>query len=158
VQRESARTIYDASAMSTAAAESIAKVARKNPVAKRTWWIAGLTGLAAVAIGGIAYAATRKTAASQPPPPANQLTPGHRYGFTLACPTALPPPLPTDNASAQTWFGVPGVTVVSYKQTSPNSVALMFDYKGTVAIPLPPIQASGATACRTQLSDMGVSP
>jgi hypothetical protein len=241
--------------MSTRTAESIAKVARKNPVSARTWWIAGLAGAAAAGVGLIAYIVTRPgtslqvsippvlksgdryqfvmtakagtptsgapdkqaiqqfldqmapgefkveaaTVSAQPPSlavtfvvvgkdfpvsqvPANveqniaaqgvtslvitdlgpistsQLTPGHRYGLTLACPMPLPTPLPTDHASATAWLGIPGATVVSFKQTSPNSLAVEFDYAGTTVLPLPPIQASGATACTSKLSDMGVSP
>jgi hypothetical protein len=145
--------------MSTRTAESIAKIARKNPVSARTWWIAGLAGAAAAGVGVIAYIVTRPgTSLQVGPVTATQLTPGHRYGLTLACPSALPAPLPTDNTSAAAWLGIPNVTVVSFKQTSPSSVAVMFDYQGTVVLPMPPIQSSGATACTTQLSDMGPSP
>jgi hypothetical protein len=140
--------------MSTRTAESIAKIARKNPVAARTWWIAGL---AAAGAGLVVFLAMRPAKAAPGAPPANQLTPGRRYGLTLACPFALPTPLPTDTASAQSWLSISGATVVSFKQTSPNSVAVEFDYTGP-AMTLPPIQAGGATACTTKLADMGASP
>jgi hypothetical protein len=144
--------------MATRFAESIVKVARNNPVSERIWWIAGLAGASAAGVGLIAYIVTRSGKAVVAPSAAVQLTPGHRYGITLACPTPLPTPLPNDNTSAAAWLGIPNVTVVSFKQTSPRSVAVEFDYTGMSVQPLPSIQSGGATACTTQLSDMGLSP
>jgi hypothetical protein len=129
-------------------------------------WLIGL-GIAVVAVGGgFLFGKTAQAAPSNPPPPpppsnTNVLQPGGSYTLTLTCPSPMIPlPAQVTNAWAAGLFtGIP----ISVTSVSTGGVALMggaamatsltvnFTYTGTSPVPLPPIQAGGATPCSTTL-------
>jgi hypothetical protein len=133
---------------------------------------AALTVVGGVVIVGVlehnAHAAPPSPAPS-PAPTGQHLTPGHRYSLALSCPLTLPlpPPLspgevssdPTALAAAANLLGIPNVSVVSIRvDPLGTGFTATFDYTGSAALPLPAIQAGGATACTTTLTDMGPTP
>jgi hypothetical protein len=83
--------------MTTRTAESIAKVARKNPVSRRTWWIAAIAGSAAAGIGLIAYVVTRPGLSLQVSIPTT-LKAGEQYKFVMTAKSGTP----TSSAPNQT--------------------------------------------------------
>jgi hypothetical protein len=134
-----------------------------------TWgWIAAAAALL-VAGGAVAYEEFKKPAASggggSSPSSANTLQPGMPYRLVLACPTAVipvpPPPVPTTWA-ASLFSGLPitvqSVTPGGLSGQMASSLTIVFTYNGASPVTLPPIQASGATACSTTLSPLVSTP
>lgn len=129
-----------------------------------TKWLIGVVSF--IGLGGLigvgVYEEKKNKSAPTPPSPSTpQLTLGHRYRLTLTCPFSIPlPPPPVPDAVILNVIGIPNVKIVpgSFTVASGSSgFAVIFDYTGPT-MPLPAIQAGGATACQTQLVDQGLSP
>lgn len=124
----------------------------------------GVTAGVVLAVGAAAAAEhfAHSSSSGGGPVTTSSLTPGHRYGLTLTCPSGMklplpPPPIP--DAAVVGLLGIPSVSIVSFTVAAGgNGFAVVFDYAGTATIPLPAIQSSGATPCQTQLVDQGPTP
>ena len=117
-------------------------------------WIIGLT------VGGLALAGLVIAGLAEAQPLAgttSTLTPGHRFGLAVQCPFPIPA-LPSDPAAVAALLGITGVTVANYSPAADGKTfAVVFDYAGPSML-LPPIQAGGGSACKSELVDMGLSP
>jgi hypothetical protein len=115
-----------------------------------------LVGVAGLAIFAIAQASSKSPAAPPAPQPAPSgsagvtLTPGHRYQVNYPA----GPNTPTTSAqivSGLQTIGAP-VNVVSFTQAPGGAITFVFDYTGSSALAVPPLQ-NGAS-----IVDMGLSP